>query len=229
MVRPQGQRCCACLLPNSSTPAQNCDREYFSDRKYLEELEDIVTSGIKASIAAAKALFEIYSYNRGILWKTDFLTFVEYCRTRWDYSKAHSYRLVECGDFVNQLTIQSQSPKGDSEFPEGDPKVWMPVSETHIRPLLALPKEDRVKCWLEVVAETPPDILTGKDVAKVAKQRLDHTVVKKNAPATEIVKTPKSRAQAALDKLELAVHSLSRADEIKDLLKKVATMIDGSK
>lgn len=199
------------------------------DMERRDELEEIVTSGIKASIAAANALFEIHSYMDGILWRFDFLSFEEYCRARWDYSKAHSYRLVDCGGFVNELKIQSESPKGDSKFPEGDSKVWMPVSETHVRPLLALPKEDRVKCWLEVVAETSPNLLTGKDVTKAAKQRLvANGAVKKKAQATESAEGRESRALAALDKLKVAVHSLSRADEIKNLLTKVATMIEGS-
>ena len=200
------------------------------DMERRDELEEIVTRGIKASIAAAKALFEIHSYNEGILWKSDFLSFEEYCRARWDYSKAHSYRLVDCGGFVNELKIQSESPKGDSKFPKGDSNLWMPVSETHVRPLLALPKEDRVECWLDVVAETSPNLLTGKDVTKAAQQRLvANGVVKKKARATETVEDRKSRAQAALDKLELAVHSLSRADEIKDLLGQVKQMIEKSK
>ena len=218
------------MPPHSSARVRIVDKESIIDGRYLEELEEIVTRGIKASIAAAKALFEIHSYKEGILWKSDFLSFEEYCRTRWDYSKAHSYRLVDCGGFVKELKIQSESPKGDSKFPKGDSNLWMPVSETHVRPLLALPKEDRVECWLEVVAETSPNLLTGKDVTKAAQQRLvANGVVKKKARATETVEGRKSRAQAALDKLELAVHSLSRADEIKDLLGQVKLMIEKSK
>ena len=77
------------------------------------------------------------------------------------------------------------------------------------------------------MAETSPNLLTGKDVTKAAKQRLvANGAVKKKAQASESAEGWKSRALAALDKLKVAVHSLGRADEINLLLTKVATMIE---
>jgi hypothetical protein len=177
----------------------------------------MVTSGIRASIAAAQALFEIHSYKDGILWRSAFPTFEAYCRSNWEYGKSHSYRLVECGGFVNELA--SQSPNGDSD-------AWMPRSEAHVRPLLALPKEERVSCWKEIVAETPPAELTGRQVTKLAKQHVgDGVVVEKPAPARESVKTRRAHAVAALQRLELAVQNLSGSEEIKTLLRRIETMI----
>jgi hypothetical protein len=39
-----------------------------------------------------------------------------------------------------------------------------PIME--IRPLLLLPREHRIACWQEIVAEPPPDELTGKVVSR---------------------------------------------------------------
>lgn len=205
----------------TTTPAVSFAPLSVADRKYLAIREQIVTSGIRASIAAAQALFEIRYYQEGILWRRSFPTFEAYCRAKWEYGKAHSYRLVECGGFVHDL--ESQSPKGDSD-------TWMPRSETHVRPLLALPKDERVSRWKEIVAETPPAELTGRQVSKLAKQYGGgDVVVAKRAPAKESVKSRRAHAVDALRRLESAVEDLSQSEEIKTLLSRVERMIEVSK
>lgn len=191
----------------------------LADREYLATREQIVTSGIRASIAAAQALFEIHGYENGILWRRSFSTFEAYCRAKWEYGKAHAYRLVECGEFVDELA--SQSPKGDSD-------AWMPKSEGHVRPLLALPKEERVIRWKEIVAETPPAELTGRQVTKLTKQHAGDGVGEKPTPARQSAKSRRSQAVAALRRLEFAVQDLSNAEEIKPLLRRVERMIEES-
>ena len=208
-------------LKLTTTPTASAAPLSVPDREYLDERELMVTGGIRAGIAASQALFEIHSYKDGILWRSSFPTFETYCRVRWDYGKAHSYRLVECGGFVDELA--SQSPKGDSD-------AWMPRSETHVRPLLALPKEERVSCWKEIVAETPPAELTGRQVSKLAKQHAgDGGVAEKPAPAKESVKTRRFHALAALQRLELEVQNLSGYEEIKTLLRRIEAMIGESR
>lgn len=203
----------------TTTPTDRLPPLSVSDRKYLRTREQIVTSGIRASIAAAQALFEIHNHKDGILWRNTFPTFEAYCRAKWEYGKAHAYRLVECGKFVGEL--ERQSPKGDTE-------AWMPRSETHVRPLLALPKEERVDRWMEIVAETPPAELTGRQVTKLAKQHADGSVTEKPVPARESVKTRRSHALAALQRLELTVQSLSLSENIKTHLRRIETMIGES-
>jgi len=141
------------LLPREKPPApavavslQDVDREFLRSR------EEIVTTGIKASIAAAKALHDIHAYKGGMLWRNGYPTFEAYCRARWDYGKSHAYRLVECGSFIQELEI-SQSPIGD----------W-PRTESQIRPLLTLPKEERMACWREILAVNSSKNITAKTV-----------------------------------------------------------------
>jgi DNA repair photolyase len=208
-------------LTLTTTPTASAAPLSVSDREYLDERELMVTSGIRAGIAASRALFEIHSYKDGILWRSAFPTFEAYCRSNWEYGKSHSYRLVECGGFVNDLA--SQSPNGDSD-------AWMPRSEAHVRPLLALPKEERVGCWKEIVAETPPAELTGRQVSKLAKQHGGNGgVAEKPAPAKESARTRRAHAVAALQRLELAVQNLSGSEEIKTLLRRIETMIGESR
>ena len=81
--------------------------------------------GIAASIAAAKALYEIYSYKNGLLWKKDHLSFDLYCQARFHYTKAHGCRLVETGGFIAEHEASSDG---------GHSKVE-PRNEGHLEPV----------------------------------------------------------------------------------------------
>jgi len=190
------------------------------DLEFRHELEAIVTEGIQGTIRAATALFDIHRYQGGILWRSSFSTFQSYCSEKWDYRKAHAYRLVNCGKFMDELA--RQSPIGDSEG-------WMPNSESQFREVRRLPKGHQIKCWKGIVAVTPAYELTGEKVAEMVKRYAADNVVKKKVPATKIAKIRKSRALAALRRLEVSVQSLSRADEIKHLLEQVKRMIGKSR
>jgi len=124
------------------------------DIAYRQKREAIVTTAVKASIAAAKALYEIFSYCGGVLWKADFSSFEEYCRAKWGYQKSQGYRLLETGGFIIDLE-KSHSPIGEC----------MPQNEGQLRPLFAnVPKELRLECWKEMVQCNPPVELNYKIV-----------------------------------------------------------------
>ena len=148
--------CCTPSAPAETDQVALTD----SEAEYLDEREKIVTLSLRASIATAKALFEIHTYSEGRLWRTDHPTFAAYCRARWDIGKSHAYRLVETGKFLASLegADEKQSPNGD----------WLPKNEGQVRPLLALPEELRVECWEEILADSVPADLTAREVnAKV--------------------------------------------------------------
>ena len=128
-----------------------------TDKQYLAEREKIVSLGIKATIATAKALFEIHSFGDGRLWKADHPTFEAYCRARWDLKKSQAYRLVECGKFIAGLEKCGQDE--DSRFGEKLPK-----NEAQVRPLLSLPEEYRLECWNGILVGTDPAALTAREV-----------------------------------------------------------------
>jgi len=53
----------------------------------MKELEELVNKGVKASIIATKALYEIYTHKEGKYWKAYYPTWIAYCRGRWGYSR----------------------------------------------------------------------------------------------------------------------------------------------
>ena len=134
----------------SSNPLEN-------DKQYLAEREKIVSLGIKATIATAKALFEIHSFGDGRLWKAGHPTFEAYCQKRWDLKKSQAYRMVECGRII--AAIENHARDLDSPFGEKLPK-----NEGQIRPLMALPEEYRLECWNAIVAGADPSALTAGEV-----------------------------------------------------------------
>ena len=162
------------LAGGESAPAEPLPALEDADREFRSIREEIVTTGFKASIAAARALYEIHSYRQGLLWKGDHLSSERYCAANWGFAKAHSYRLVDSGRLIAELQ-NPESPNGDR----------LPLNEGQLRPLLnAIPKERQVECWRAIVADKDPTELTGsmvnKEVEKFAKK---HGLVKKKKKA----------------------------------------------
>jgi len=142
-------------------PADASSDTLEHDEKYLAEREKIVSLGIKATIATAKALYDIHSFGGGRLWKAGHPTFEAYCQKRWDLKKSQAYRLVECGKFI--AALEKDGRDGDSPFGERFPK-----NEGQIRPLMALPDEYRLECWNGIMTGADPSALTAGEVrAKV--------------------------------------------------------------
>lgn len=178
-----------------------------ADLKFKVNREKIVSDGIKASITAAKALHQIYVYRDGILYH-EFPSFAAYCHAKWGYGRAHSYRLVECGDLV--IEIEKMSPNGDI----------MPRTEGQIRPLLALPKASRVDCWAAITRVVAADTLTGKVVAQRTREYAEaHDI---EIPATRrALRSNQELVTAAVTQLGAGVETLREAEKIKPLLDKV--------
>jgi hypothetical protein len=110
-----------------------------------------VSFGIKATIATAQALYEIYSFGDGRLWHAGHSTFEAYCQERGDLKKFHAYLLMECGKVIAGLEIDGQ--RNHSPFAE-----WLPKNEGQVRRLLSLPEEHRLERWKGILADAPPSI-----------------------------------------------------------------------
>ena len=189
------------------------------DQQYLEEREKIITSGIKASIAAAKALHEIFTYQGGRLWKTEFRSFDRYCQARWGYAKSHSHRLLTTGGFIVDLGSSQLSPNGDK----------LPVNEGQIRPLLAaVPKEHQVECWLGIVADQDPAEITGAMVgAKVKKYARDHGIAAKPEKKVKPGQSDhRGKARRILEDLRAAVENLPCPACFEQPLRDIEILID---
>jgi hypothetical protein len=78
-----------------------------SDR--LEALEQTIKDGQKTFVAVGRALAEIRDRK---LYKAQHKNFEEYCRERWQWTKQHAYRLIECAPIAEsnpQVTSINQA------------------------------------------------------------------------------------------------------------------------
>jgi len=183
------------------------------DIGYLEAREKVVTNSVRVSIAAARALHEIATYEDGKLWKGKHRSFADYCARKWGFRKSYSYMLLDTGGFIADLEA-GQSTRVEN----------LPVNEGQVRPLLVLvPKEYRIECWDSIVAEKAPAELSGPTVRAKAKEFLKG----KGLPIRE---APKRTSQAAalgeLDKLRKALATLPEPNRFDQLLESIATLIN---
>lgn len=143
------------------------------DAARLGQLEKVIESGLESFVAVGNALIEIRNSH---LYRSTHGTFEEYCKQRWDMGRAHVYRIINATEFVEDL-----SPIGDKNIPE-----------SQIRPILTLPKEERVDAWEQAVHTAPGGKVTAKHVENVVKERKAATTPQPpSRPVPKVVETPK--------------------------------------
>mgnify|MGYP003872075423 CR=1 FL=1 len=183
-----------------------------SDLQYKSDREEIVSKYLSASIAAAKALHEIYTFRDGALWKQEHRSFAGYCRIRWGYGRAHAYRLVNSGNFLMEL--EKQSTNGDC----------IPKNEGQIRPVLAFPAAERVEVWKHVTSGLKDGELTAEIVTDRLRDRADFHQTKLEGRGTY----PSSKAAgvaSALSRLTKLANAHPKAKKINRLLVQIGKLL----
>lgn len=187
-----------------------------AERAQLAKWEKTVSRGLSAGLEAALCLYDIKTYRDGILWRENFETFEEYCRTKWDYRKTHAYRLLGAGEFIADLQASPIGEKKDCD--------WFPRSEAHIRPLLALPtKEAKLETWNRIVHETPAKELTAKLVAGKTREVAKEEGILLGKPQRK----PSSRQSVlkTLAKLESLADSFTQPDRLRRLILSIKELL----
>jgi len=123
------------LTEEELTRLQDAEKEISSARKHAET----------GFAAIAKAM---YAVREGKLYRKDFASFHAYASQKWGYSRSHANRLADAGKMIEEL-----SPLGDT--------IKKFTSESHMRPLSALPPQERqqvlavIEKWEEWRADLP--------------------------------------------------------------------------
>lgn len=107
-TRPQKKPASAMRKAAKATPAVN--QLTTAEAKELGKQEAIIAKHQKAFMAAGEALVAIHQRR---LYRQDYKTFADYCKTKWQISRQHAYRLM--GAF---LTVVRMSPAGDKSVPQ---------------------------------------------------------------------------------------------------------------
>lgn len=117
----------------------------------LRRCEDRIRQNIRGFAEVGVALAEIRDAR---LYRVDWKTFEEYVKDRWQFGRAHAYRLIDAAETVKVL-----SPQGD---------IPPTIGEKHLRPLLQFPTESRPAVW-ERVKKARGESPTAAEVEKEIK------------------------------------------------------------
>lgn len=134
----------------------------------LEELEGVIQRGFQTFIEVGNALLEIQNSQ---LYKESHSSFEAYLKERWNLERRRAYQLIDAAEIAADVNQGSQNGKA----------LPAPTSERQIRPLKALPKEQRSEAYTEAVAKNNGEAPTGKQVAESADKRKQPKAIKPKA------------------------------------------------
>jgi hypothetical protein len=139
----------------SAVPREVLSAEEIID---LEKCEKTIQAGLTSFIEVGSALLAIRDQR---LYRAEFLSFDEYCQTRWSLTKSYAHRLITATQVAAEVV-----PIGTT-----------PTAESQVRPLKAVAPEDRPKVWQEAVEATG-----GKPTAKAVKAAVDRKLGREPKP-----------------------------------------------
>ena len=148
--------------------------------KELEHHESIIQDGLKSFEFVGNSLRAIRDEK---LYQENFDTFEAYCKTRWNLSRPHAYRMIDAATVVSNL-----SPIGDKRIDNA--KVILPSSESQARALAesADDAESQKKVWQAVVKESDGKPITAAAIKRKADEILPPKI--KETPKPEKAKEP---------------------------------------
>lgn len=127
-----------------------------AESKLLAKCEKVISKGLKAFKEVADALQDVRDQN---LYRTQYATFEEYCRVKWDITARHANRLMLAGAVVANV----ESDQLVSSVPAA-----VPENEAQARPLAALTPPQQVKAARIVAVKTEEP--TAKDFEEAAEK-----------------------------------------------------------
>jgi len=154
------------------------------EKKTLAKYERTIKKGWDTFLEVGRALAAIRDQN---LYREQYKTFAAYCRERWNYGRAHAYRLIGAAEVWDEL-----SPMGDTPT--------TPVNERQLRPLIDLPPDSRRQAWesaLEAAGEGPLSEKHVRNAVKALQGGSQPEAPKR--PATSIRKATVSDALQEID------------------------------
>lgn len=192
------------------------------EEKKLTELEKTVSKAVKASIAAARALHEIYTHKDGIYWKRSYKSFEEYCGAKWGYKKAQAYRLLGAGEFLTRVAEAHTS--GGQVLKDNPGCNWYPQNEAQVRQVIRLPSQSQVVAWNEIIAVKPAVELSASDVANAVSlfARRESISLGKRSGGRP---TLEQQAEKALEAFVRIAAKLPNATEIQSMAKSISKLI----
>ena len=152
----------------------------------LEQLETVIKQNIGAFYEVGRALMEIRDKGlyRDVL---GYDTFEAYCKHRWDFNRAHAYRLMDSVKVINNVS---------------DSETKQPINLEQTRPLSKLEPAQQREAWQKAVATAPEGKVTAAHVSKVVKEITGEQPKHKPEPKPTIPEHAVYFATIAISQLE---------------------------
>jgi hypothetical protein len=140
----------------------------------LEHLESLINKGMKAFLEVGSALSEIQSSR---LYRAQYLTFEEYCQTRWGFTASRGRQLIHAVEAIASL-------------PEDLPQ---PSNAAQASALADIDEEDRAEAWQSALEEADVEDreVTARDIREAGER------IRQAAPIDE-----KSMGESNIDEIK---------------------------
>lgn len=157
----------------------------------LVRLEIVIKRGLETFFEVGEALAEIRNRR---LYRIEHTTFEDYCKTKWRMSDRRARQLIGASEVVTDISKSG---------------TMVPKSERQVRPLTALPKEQRAEAWKGAVEASATGTPTAKEVEAVVE-----TMKPKKAKSPRIERDGILHARFSLDSNgKIEVLEVLRADK----------------
>lgn len=213
------------LSASPFAPLELVDKDNLSpaDRKFLTSHETIIETGRKTFIEVATALRGIRDYKGGALYKDRYGTFEAYCQERWDFGRAHAYRLIDAAKIYSEM-----SPRGDKRQ-----DLVLPTTEKQLRALGRLPtpalRETAWRATVDAIGENPirardvekevRAVIKSKGLAAPKERRIAKPVVHR------ITAGDLAKIRSCVEKLRAAVAKVEDGRKIDRLLNEIEALV----
>lgn len=123
----------------------------------------------RAFYEAGKALVQIRDRR---LYRSTHKTFEEYCADRFDFKRAHSYRLIDAATVVDNLSPIRRQNQDELVLSPMERQI-LPTKLEQVRPLTKLQPEEQRACWQKAVDLADGKVPTGKIVKAIVERLLE--------------------------------------------------------
>lgn len=145
----------------------------LTEREELARYEGTIYEGLSTFFEVGKALIEIRNRK---LYRVDYRTFEQYCRERWNISRAHAYRMIDAAEVVDNL-----SPNRGQ---------ILPANELQARALKAAPPEQRQEIWQKAIDASNGSQPTAKQITHVIQTELPLSEPEPEPESEPLIRSP---------------------------------------
>lgn len=138
------------------------------EKEQLSDYEATITRGLNTFYQVGTALVEIKQRK---LYRSQYRTFEEYCKDRWQMDRSYAYRVIEASEVRSNL-----SPIGNK----------LPETESQARELKGLEPDQQRQVWQKAVETAPNGKVTAQHIKDVRQQEIPMPAPKETPQAAPV-------------------------------------------